>query len=418
MAVHKRKRPVEGRTEWFPPAQSGALADSTLATVAGRHPDRHAGTVNAAVYRASTILYPTLEALRQARTHPQGEAVTYGVHGTPGTFALESALADLEGGYRCRLAPSGLAAIAGPLLAFLDAGDHLLVADCVYEPTRRFCNGMLRRLGVEVEYYDPLIGADIAGLLRPETRVVFMESPGSLTFEVQDVPAITAVARTREIVTMLDNTWGTPLHFKPFAHGVDISIHAVTKYIAGHSDLVLGSVTANEASYPALQKGWAQTGLCVSPDDAFLALRGLRSMPSRLVRHQQSATRIARWLADRPEVERVLYPALPDDPGHALWQRDFTGACGLFAFALRSGLADEAALARMLDPLELFGMGYSWGGYESLLIPVEPGQCRSATVWPRPGGPQGQLMRIHVGLEDPDDLIRDLEAGLARLRAG
>ena len=393
------------------------MKDTTRAAHLGRRPADHVGTVNTPLYRASTILYPDLAAFRNAHALPTGDAVTYGVHGTPGTFALEEAIAALEGGYRTRLAPSGLAAVSGPLLCWLRPGDHLLMVDCVYGPTRAFCNGTLRRLGIETEYYDPLIGAAIADRIRPETRIVFLESPGSLTFEVQDVPAITAATRAAGVLSFLDNTWGTPLHFKPFAHGVDVSIHAVTKYIAGHSDLVLGSVTCTEESYPELRRGWAEFGHCVSPDDAFLALRGLRSMPTRLARHEESALRVAHWLRDRDEISGILHPALPEDPGHAIWKRDFSGACGLFSFAIRAELAHEAALAAMLDGMRHFAMGYSWGGYESLLIPVDPDRLRSVTRWPRPGAPEGQLMRIHVGLEDPSDLIDDLEAGLARLRA-
>ena len=391
--------------------------DATIATHSGRDPEAHSGIVNTPVHRASTILWPTLAKLRNSRKIRQGDAVTYGVHGTPGTFALENAIAELEGGFRTRLAPSGLAAVSGPLLAYLKPGDHLLVADSVYHPTRAFCNRMLSRFGVVTEFYDPCIGEGIGKLIRQETRAVFMESPGSLTFEVQDVPAISAAAHAAGALAIVDSTWGTPLHFKPFALGADVSIHAATKYIAGHSDLVLGTVTTNEKTYPELQRAWAELGLCVSPDDAFLALRGLRSMPARLARHEASALRVAHWLLEQSEVEAVLHPALPEDPGHALWKRDFSGACGLFSFALQPALSgNESALAAMLNNMELFGMGYSWGGFESLILPAHPEQIRTATAWPRSGGPQGQLIRIHVGLEDPEDLIHDLAEGLGRLR--
>ena len=391
--------------------------DATIATHSGRDPKAHSGIVNTPVHRASTILWPSLTKLRNSRKVRQGDAVTYGVHGTPGTFALEEAIAELEGGFRTRLAPSGLAAVSGPLLAYLKPGDHLLVADSVYDPTRAFCSRMLRRFGVVTEFYDPCIGEGIAGLICPKTRAVFMESPGSLTFEVQDVPAISAAAHAAGALAIVDSTWGTPLHFKPFLLGADVSIHAATKYIAGHSDLVLGTVTTNEEAYPELQRGWAELGLCASPDDAFLALRGLRSMPARLARHEASALRVARWLLEQREVDAVLYPALPDDPGHALWKRDFSGACGLFSFALQPALSgNESALAAMLDGMELFGMGYSWGGFESLILPAHPEHIRTATKWPRSDGPQGQLIRVHVGLEDPEDLIRDLAEGLGRLR--
>lgn len=392
------------------------MQPATRATQLGRNPKAHVGTVNTPVYRASTILHPTLAEFRASRSIPKGEGITYGVHGTPGTFALEEAITELEGGFRTRLAPSGLAAISCPLLAYLGTGDHLLVADCVYGPTRAFCDGTLRRLGVETEYFDPGLGADVAVLFRPNTKALFLESPGSLTFEVLDVPAMAAAARAANVLTILDNTWATPLYFRSFDHGVDVTIHAVTKYIAGHSDLVMGTVTVNEAAYPALQRGWAELGICITADDAFLALRGLRSMPTRLAQHHVNGLRIANWLLERDEVAAVLHPAMPHDPGHALWQRDFHGASGLFSFALVPELSTEAKLAAMLDEMQLFGMGYSWGGYESLLIPIEPEDLRTASAWPCPGLPAGQYMRIHVGLEAPDDLMADLDAGFDRLR--
>ncbi len=391
--------------------------EATVVATGGRRPHEQFGVVNPAVYHASTILSPTLDDLERARRSRPGDSVTYGVHGTPGTFAFEEALARIEGGYRTRLCQSGLTAVAGPLLAYLSAGDHLLMTDSAYGPTRSFCDGMLARLGVETTYYDPLIGADIAGLIRPNTAVVFVESPGSWTFEVQDIPAIAAAADAAGVWTMMDNTWASPLYFKPFEHGVDISIQAVTKYISGHSDLVLGAVTTTRTAYPALQRGWQHLGLSAGPDDVYLAMRGMRSLSARMPRHQENGLQVAEWLKRQPEVVDVLHPALPDDPGHAIWKRDFRGASSLFGFTIDPEFSDRRRLAAMLDGLELFGMGAAWGGFESLLIPIAPQPIRSAVAWPRPGRAEGQLMRVHVGLEDPLDLIDDLSAGLSRLRA-
>ena len=391
------------------------MKDETRAVQAGRHPHDHHGVVNPPVFHASTILSPTVAEYHALDRLEDADATTYGVHGTPGTFAFEEALAALEGGFRTRLAPSGLVACTAPLLCYLSAGDHLLVPDSCYGPTRRFANKMLRRMGVETTFYDPLVGAGIRELIRPNTRVVFAESPGSLTFEVQDIPAIAEAAHRAGAVMMMDNTWASPLYFKAIAHGVDVSIQAVTKYVSGHSDLVMGAVTTTEAAYPALREGWKELGLCAGPDDVYLAQRGLRTLPVRMARHWESGLRVAEWLAARPEVAAVLHPALPGDPGHALWKRDFLGAASLFGFVLDPGLSSAAHQSALLDGLALFGMGDSWGGYESLLVPKSP--PRSATPWPRPGLPAGQLMRIHVGLEDVGDLLADLEAGFARMRA-
>ncbi len=391
------------------------MKDATRAAHAGRRPHENHGAVNPPVYHASTILSPTLADFRAREAVEDADATTYGVHGTPGTFAFEEALASLEGGFRTRLASTGLVACTAPLLCCLSAGDHLLLVDSCYGPTRRFANRMLTRLGVEVTYYDPLVGGAIRDLIRPETRVIFVESPGSLTFEVQDIPAIAEEAKRRGVTLILDNTWATPLYFKPFEHGVDISIQAVTKYIGGHSDLVMGAVTATEEAYPPIREGWKQLGLNGAPDDVFLAMRGLRTLAARMPRHWESGLVLAEWLAAREEVAEVLHPALPGDPGHALWKRDFLGASSLFGFTLKPEFGSEARLAALLDGLELFGMGSSWGGFESLLIPREP--ARTEVPWPRSGRAEGQLMRIHVGLEDPDDLIADLAAGFARMRA-
>jgi cystathionine beta-lyase len=298
-----------------------------------------------------------------------------------------------------------------PLLALLAPGDHLLVTDAVYGPTRRFCDNHLRRLGVDVGYYDPLAGAAIADAFRPNTKLVFVESPGSLTFEVQDVPAIAAVAHARGARVVLDNTWATPLGFRAFDHGVDVSVHAATKYLGGHSDVLLGAIVANAETFPALHRLWTDMGVTASPDDCFLGLRGLRTLGVRLQRHEASARVVATWLAQRPEVREVLYPALPGSRGHALWKRDFHAASGLFGVVLQP--VDAARIAKMLDGMRLFGLGWSWGGFESLMIPTWPERARTMTTWD-PGGP---ALRVHIGLEDPQDLIDDLDAGFARLRA-
>ncbi len=384
--------------------------DTTL-TTAGRKPAANFGIVNPPVYHASTVLFATLDALEAAQHVREPGKVYYGRSGTPTTFALEEAVAALEGGYRALIAPSGVSAIATALLAFVKAGDHILVADHVYGPTRRFCTTVLARFGVTTTFYDPLIGAAIAELIRPETRVLFLESPGSLTFEVQDVPALAAAARKAGVVSLLDNTWATPLYLKPLALGIDVSIQAATKYIAGHSDLMMGTVTATEAAYPALATAIRDLGACAGPDDVFLALRGLRTLGVRLPRHGATGLALADWFARQPEVVRVLHPARAHDPGHALWKRDFTGATGLFAVELAP--QPRPALAALLDHLELFGMGYSWGGFESLMLPVDPAPLRTARPW----SASGPLLRVHAGLEDPDDLIGDLERGFARLRA-
>jgi cystathionine beta-lyase len=373
---------------------------------AGREPARHHGFVNTPIYRGSTVLFPTLASLEA-----NAQDFTYGRLGTPTVKALEEAIAELEGGVRTLLTPSGLSAIATALLAFVSAGDEVLVSDSVYRPTRRFCDHVLKRLGVKTTYYDPLLGAGIKELLGDKAKVVFAESPGSQTFEVQDVPAIAKAAHEAGALLILDNTWATPLYFKPFTHGVDVSIQAATKYIVGHADAMLGAITASEKTARAVEKVHEDLGLCPGPEDVYLGLRGLRTLGVRLAHHQQSALELARWLQARPEVERVLHPGLPSDPGHALWKRDFTGASGLFAIILKP--TSHAALARMLDGLTLFGMGYSWGGFESLILPFDPRDYRTATTWQA----EGPAIRLHVGLEDIEDLKADLEAGFARLAA-
>jgi cystathionine beta-lyase len=389
-------------------AERRPMKDDTVIATAGRDPEQNFGVVNPPIYRASTILYPSVAALEAPR---QLRGVYYGRAGVPTTFALEDAVAALEGAFGAVVTGSGKTAVAQALMAFLKAGDHLLMVDTAYAPTRQLCDRVLARFGIEITYYDPLIGAAIESLLRENTKVVFLESPGSLTFEVQDVPAIAAAARARGIVTMIDNTWGTPLYFKAFEHGIDVSIHAATKYIGGHSDLMLGVVTSTEAVHERLRLGMQDLGAYASPDDCYQALRGLRTMSVRLERHQANALRLAQWLRARPEVERVLCPALPGDPGHALWRRDFRGACGLFGMLLKP--CPPRAWHAFVEGMELFGLGASWGGYESLILPNHPERYRTATCW----DPTFPSIRIHAGLEDPDDLIADLEQGFSRLHA-
>jgi cysteine-S-conjugate beta-lyase len=376
---------------------------------AGRAPEGHEGAVSPPIYRASTILYPTMAAYEK-RNERVYTSYGYGIHGTPTTIALAEALAELSGGARTLLLSSGLSAVTQALTANLRRDDHLLIADTVYGPTRVFCTEVLRRYGVEVTFYDPLVGAGIAELMRPSTRVVYLESPGSQTFEVQDVPAIAAAARARGALVFLDNTWATPLHFRSFEHGVDVEIQALTKFVAGHSDLLLGAVTTRtEELYRVARDGASTFGDCPAPDVCYEALRGLRSLAVRLRHHEASALRVAEWLTRRPEVARVLHPALPQDPGHAIWKRDFRGASSLFGVLL--GTRSERAVAAMVDGLRLFKIGASFGGFESLVVPVRP--VRSARPWRE----SGFLLRLHVGLEAVDDLIGDLEAGLSRLGA-
>jgi cystathionine beta-lyase len=373
----------------------------------GRRREWRGRIVNPPVHRASTILFDSVAEMRAAA--PGFGTPYYGLHGTPTTWALAEALTELEpGAAGTMLYSSGLAAVTAALLTLVSAGDELLVTDSVYGPTRRFCDGFLRRYGVATRYYDPMIGGGIAALIGERTRAILLESPGSNTMEVQDVPAICAAARARGVATLIDNTWATPLFFPALAAGCDFSILAATKYVGGHADVMLGSVTANEGWYDRLERTSWDLGHCVSPDDAWLGSRGLRTMAVRLRQHEASAVKVAEWLKGRPEIARVLHPALPDCPGHEYWKRDFKGASGLFSFVLNGG--DDAARSRLIDGLELFGIGYSWGGYESLAVPADPERLRTATRWQA----DGPLVRLHIGLEDPDDLIADLEAGLRR----
>ncbi|SOB92725.1 cystathionine beta-lyase [Thalassospira xiamenensis] len=376
---------------------------------AGRRSSEYHGVVNPPVLHASTILFETLADLEKAGASAPGK-VTYGRHGTPTRFLLEEAVAELEGGFGTLCVSSGVAAITNAILAFVKPGDHILVTDSTYYPTRNLCNTFLKRFGVETEYYDPAIGGDIAGLIRDNTALVWCESPGSLTFEMQDIPAISAAARARNVKVLLDNTWASPMLCRPFDMGVDVSVQAGTKYIVGHSDVMLGTITtATEEDLLTIKKQIIISGDAVGPDDCYLAQRGLRTLGVRLRQHHESGLKVAQWLQTRPEVKRVLHPALPDDPGHAIWKRDFIGASGLFSFILKP--VTKPQLANMVDHMDLFGMGFSWGGFESLILPSDPKNIRTATKWDE----DGQLIRLHIGLEDTDDLIADLEAGFARL---
>lgn len=387
------------------------MKPETEVTTLGRDPDANFGVVNPPVYHASTILFPTLAAFDAAMKTKTKNQMRYGRYGTPTTFALQDAIAGLEGGYATFAVGSGAAAILATLLAFTKAGDHVLCVDTAYGPTRRQCDVVLKRYGVETTYYDPAIGAGIAALIRPNTTLCMLESPGSVTFEVQDVPAIAAACRAKGVATAIDNTWATPLFFRPFEHGIDVSVMAATKYVVGHSDVMMGVITVrDEALYQRVRPAVDDMGAATGPDDQYLALRGLRTMAIRLPRHQETGIVLAKWLQAQPEVTRVMHPALPGDPSHALWKRDFKGASGLFGFVLKP-LA-RTALAALVDDLELFGMGASWGGFESLILPQDVRANRTAVPWTDPG----QVMRVHAGLEAADDLIADLEKGFQRMR--
>ena len=374
---------------------------------AGREPSEQFGFVNTPIYRGSTVLQPTLAELESRH----GKRFVYGTHGTPTTEALEKAWSEIAGAAGTVLTPSGLAAISLALLTALKAGDHVLVTDSAYQPTRTFCDGFLSRMGVETSYYDPLIGAGIEVLMRPNTRAALVEAPGSQSFEMQDIPAIAEVAHARGACVIMENTWATPLFFPPHERGVDLAIEAGTKYLSGHSDLLLGLVSANEQWLKPLRRTFDYFAMCAGPEDVFLALRGLRTMELRLREAERQGLALARWLAERPEVSRVLHPALPHDPGHAIWKRDFLGSSGLFSVILKP--VSKAGIAALLDGLELFGLGYSWGGYESLVIPFDCRTYRTATEW----SPEGPALRFAVGLEDIEDLKADLDKGFTRMRA-
>ena len=378
----------------------------------GQNKKLNAGAVNTPVVRASTVVYENMAAMREVteRIKRREKVMYYGRRGTPTHWTLQEAITELTGAADTVLAPSGLGACTLAILACVKAGDHILVTDSIYEPTRDFCTGMLADLGVATSYYDPLIGGDIAGLFKPNTKLVMCESPGSLTFDIQDLPAIAAAAHKHGARVAVDNTWASPFFCQPLALGADLSIEAGTKYIVGHSDVLIGAVSGTAEAIADVQKTSNALGLAISPDDVYLATRGLRTLAVRLARHQESALKIARWLQSHPPVERVLYPALADDPGHALWKRDFSGASGLLSVIFKR-VTDPAAAA-MIDGMELFALGYSWGGYESLIAPFSPSRARTAKAWaaPQPG------VRLHVGLEDADDLLADLDKGLNRFQ--
>lgn len=363
--------------------------------------------VNPPLVRASTFVFDRLADFEAAAKTPF-DVPFYGRVGTPTTFAFEQAMAELEGGHRSIATSSGVAAISAVLLAFLNRGDHLLVVDTVYDPVRRFCARMLARMGVETTFYDPALGADIAGLIRPETRLIYLESPGSGTFDVQDVPAIVVVAKARGIRTAIDATWATPLFYRPLEHGVDVSIHAATKYIVGHSDAMLGVITTNADSYDAVRRSTQDLGACAGIEECNLGLRGLRTLEVRLKRHESSALMLAEWLSAQPQIARVLHPALPSCPGHAVWTRDFDGAAGLFSVELAT--RDPAVKRQLIDSLRLFRIGFSWGGYESLVLPMHP-ETRSLPRWRE----MGPVVRFQIGLESPEDLLADLSQALEGL---
>lgn len=388
------------------------MKDSTRLVTLGRKPEQSAGMVNIPIYRGSTILSGSMAEWEQRKRDSLAGVPgvsSYGRFGNPTTHALEEAVAELEGGYRSLLFPSGLAAITTSLTALLAAGDHVLVADSVYGPTRDFVTGVLGRYGVQATFYAPSIGGDIAALLQPNTRAVYVESPGSETFDMQDIPAIAAAAHRAGAFVVMDNTWGTPLFFKPFEHGVDVSVQAATKYIVGHSDALLGIVTCNRDTWPLVRQAARTLGQTAGPEEAWLALRGLRTMEVRLKQHWRSGVQVAQWLEAQDEIEAVVHPALPSHPGHALWQRDFKGACGLFSVVLKSTSPQD--VATFVDSLQFFGLGVSWGGYESLVVPFGADAARASGRWPW----QGSALRLHIGLEDPDDLIADLRQALDRM---
>jgi cystathionine beta-lyase len=388
--------------------RSNPLRPETALVTAGRDTEAQKGFINPPVVHGSTVLYPTAGDLHAHRGEFQ-----YGRHGTPTTKALQQALMALEGP-QCAgvgLAPSGLSAVTTTLLAVLSAGDHLLVCDNVYRPSRNFCDGLLARYGVETTYFDPLIGAGIAEMFKPNTKAVLVEAPGSQSFEMPDIPAIASVAHARGVLVIDDNTWATPLYHRSLDQGVDISIMAATKYVGGHSDIMFGTISANARAWPMVAEAIRLLGVCAGPDDVFLALRGLRTLAVRLAQHHRSGIEMARWLATRPEVVRVLHPALEDDPGHAIWKRDFTGASGLFSVVLKA--APQKAVDALLDAVKLFGLGYSWGGFESLIIPFDCAPYRTVTKW----APVGPALRLHIGLENVEDLKADLEHGFTAFNA-
>lgn len=392
--------------------------EATRIIHAGRDPKEQGWMVNPPIYQSSTIVFPTLKDLLYAeRGYSNNDLVQpyelkYGRYGTQTNFALEKAIAEIEGGYNTFVTSSGAAAINTALVAFLKQGDHMLVVDNTYSPTRSFADKFLKKLGVETTYYNPLIGEDIKKLIKKNTKVIFMESPGSLTFEVQDVAAICKVAKKHGVVTILDNSWASGIYFKPLEHGVDVSVMALTKYINGHSDMMMGSITVQEKHFRVMYEAFRYMAVTAAPFTSYMVQRGLRTSKIRMDHCFKSALQMATWLEGRPEVQKVFYPALESDAGHKLWKRDFTGAAGLFTIVLDRKYSNES-LARMVDKLHYYGMGYSWGGYESLILPVDPTPVRTATKWPYSNK---TCLRINIGLEDVEDLMEDLEAGFKRLR--
>lgn len=386
------------------------MKNNTKFVNAGRKSKFTRGVVNPAVERASTVVFDSVKEMKHATANKTKEVLYYGRRGTTTSFAFSDAMLEIEGGAGCALYPCGTAAITSAILSFVKSGDHILMVDTTYEPTRDFCQKILKNMGVETTYYDPLIGAGIEALIKENTAIIFLESPGSITMEVQDVPAIAKVAHQHNCIVMLDNTWGAGINFQPFDYGVDISIQAATKYIVGHSDVMLGTAVATEEYWPQLRENSYTLGQCTSPDDLYLALRGIRTLGVRMKQHQESALKVASWLQTRPEVETVLHPALESCPGNEFFERDFTGSNGLFSFVLNKG--NQAGLTALLDGMKHFKMGYSWGGFESLILGISSGKSmRSATEWKY----EHPLIRLHIGLEDVDDLIADLEQGFERL---
>ncbi|WP_439146552.1 cystathionine beta-lyase [Vibrio sp.] len=387
---------------------------TTKLITAGRDKKWTNGVVNPPVQRASTVVFNTVEEKRKATVNRANKTLFYGRRGTTTHFAFQDAMVEVEGGAGCALYPCGTAAISNAILSFVETGDHILMVDTCYEPTRDFCDTIMKKMGVETTYYEPTIGEGIQGLIKPNTKVLFTESPGSVTMEVQDVPTLARIAHEHDIIVMLDNTWAAGVNFSPFDFGVDISIQAATKYIVGHSDVMLGTAVANEKCWDQLREQSYLMGQCVSPDDAYLGLRGIRTLDVRLRQHAESSLKVAKWLETRPEVDHVRHPALESCPGHEFFKRDFTGGNGLFSFVLKN--SNPQATTALLDGMTHFSMGYSWGGFESLILANEPSSFNSLRTVANPNF-EGTLIRVHIGLEDVDDLIADLEAGLERYNA-
>ncbi|GAA5648233.1 cystathionine beta-lyase [Vibrio proteolyticus] len=378
---------------------------------AGRDPKWTNGVVNPPVQRASTVVFHTVAEKNHAAINRTNKTLFYGRRGTHTHFAFQDAMVEIEGGAGCALYPCGTAAISNAILSFVESGDHILMVDTCYEPTRDFCDKIMKKMGVETTYYDPTIGEGIRALIQPNTKILFTESPGSITMEVQDIPTLARIAHEHDIIVMLDNTWAAGVNFSPFEHSVDISIQAATKYIVGHSDVMLGTAVASEKYWDQLREQSYLMGQCVSPDDAYLGLRGIRTLDVRLRQHAENSLKVAQWLQTRPEVDHVRHPALESCPGHEFFKRDFTGGNGLFSFVLKTSY--PRATTALLDGMQHFSMGYSWGGYESLILANEPRSFNSLRTVANPNF-EGTLIRLHIGLEDADDLIADLAAGLER----